>query len=1152
MHPHPLHYSIHSCSNCSPIYHPFNIQTNNPTEPNSRWSGSTPKSSLKKNADYIIIDIGKPAIVHSITFGKFHRPHPCNLKLYRIWGSLAPSEGKGDFRALLQSTCNTTTTTTTTTTEPTPPPTTTTTEPTPPPPTITTTEPTIKTISNYHHYHDSSSHPVRLRGPPHRAGPKMELLAQGELKNDTVPETIPLRWKNDRVPWFNPSPSHDHHHQPVIIPVRYIKIEPLSATGSNYNCSIWHVSLMGLDQHHIVSPCLEIYEQWRASAALRLCLKHLRQTGHMQAFQALINSASHPHQSPLLVLPESTTTTTTTTMQEDVKKPAQFHFEHPLVSKLHSALVPQPQLQPPPWEQLNGLLLDHHDGGSPGSSPFTIPPISDAEQVVIRAALEENLFDPWASAEPPTLTCHQIRPPLAASSSSDLPCPRGGHQMCIDSQRRKIWLFGGFDGLKDLSDFWVYHLQPAPHMSLAQEDGAIMSHQHDHKETMHSTTTTTTTTTSLQSQDLHAGDDYNRWQCISRDVKLENGPMGRSCHKMVLDEATGDLYVLGRYAERGRPSKVAPSSHNVSNNVLNGHSERDHPQEYPNRLFLDTIIRRDVLPTVSVSDTTTTTAQPELEEADELMGEADAEDPLPHSSRPSGSGLFKNDLFRFRPFDHPESGQLWDNNGRIGKWECISQDTYAQNGPQLIFDHQMVLDSDRRKIYVFGGKIIQPLGSPSKDAPGSSSQVSQYSGMYEYDLTTGKWTQLMKDTPTNDTRTPDMHTLDDARGGTIPSRMGHSLMLDKKRQCLWILTGERDRHYYSDIWKYDIVNGRGELVVADYTSAGRQSQAALDTGVDVSGVSLSGCTPEAGFSQRTTFDPDANEWYMFCGLCRTRSPPDLVAAAASPPQPQPPAPTSSSSSSALSKPNTKSEMMSSSEFWRWRIDQRCWTKVPMKPHVEGADMPPPRFAHQMVLDSLTKTHYVFGGNPADNEHEPCRLGDFWTLKLHQTSREEALRRCLFALRRQHFIEMCDSGIDTVGALSFLQNELSSVTNHLDEREATLFRACTSHLLAGPGPRARLLEEEFDLDDDNDEEGDGGEGDLAVGDADGNGGAARATNGYAAATMAPARRYHKIREQRAHLFQSLLKFFPPGMTEPEECLDDLVAVWDTREDSGWGP
>jgi hypothetical protein len=148
--------------------------------------------------------------------------------------------------------------------------------------------------------------------------------------------------------------------------------------------------------------------------------------------------------------------------------------------------------------------------------------------------------------------------------------------------------------------------------------------------------------------------------------------------------------------------------------------------------------------------------------------------------------------------------------------------------------------------------------------------------------------------------------------------------------------------------------------------------------------------------------------------------------------------------------------------------------------------------------------------------------------------------------------MCDSGTDTVGALSFLQNELSSVTNHLDEREATLFRACTSHLLAGPGPRARLLEEEFDLDDDNDEEGDGGEGDLAVDDADGNGGAARAANGYAAATMAPARRYHKIREQRAHLFQSLLKFFPPGMTEPEECLDDLVAVWDTREDSGWGP
>jgi hypothetical protein len=236
-----------------------------------------------KRKDYIIIDLGKPSIVRSITFGKFHRPHPCNLKLFRIWGSLAPGEGKGDFRALLgnqtidqhlnpasstnplnphhhhlhhhqanhhhqsifknqplaslPSSSSTTTTTTATTNQ-----------------TTTTTNNNLDQSHSINPIqiepHDlikpnnqSPPHPIRARGPTHRTGPRMELLAQGELKNDTNPETVPLRWKNDRLTWFR---SSDQVHrassdstQTVIVPVRYIKIEPLSATGSNYNCSIW-------------------------------------------------------------------------------------------------------------------------------------------------------------------------------------------------------------------------------------------------------------------------------------------------------------------------------------------------------------------------------------------------------------------------------------------------------------------------------------------------------------------------------------------------------------------------------------------------------------------------------------------------------------------------------------------------------------------------------------------------------------------------------------------------------------------------------------------------------------------------------------------------------------------------------------------------
>lgn len=36
---------------------------------------------------------------------------------------------------------------------------------------------------------------------------------------------------------------------------------------------------------------------------------------------------------------------------------------------------------------------------------------------------------------------------------------RGGHQMCIDEENQIIFLLGGWDGTKDLSDFWVYNIQ---------------------------------------------------------------------------------------------------------------------------------------------------------------------------------------------------------------------------------------------------------------------------------------------------------------------------------------------------------------------------------------------------------------------------------------------------------------------------------------------------------------------------------------------------------------------------------------------------------------------------------------------------------------------------------------------------------------------
>ena len=39
------------------------------------------------------------------------------------------------------------------------------------------------------------------------------------------------------------------------------------------------------------------------------------------------------------------------------------------------------------------------------------------------------------------------------------PPSRGGHQVCVDPINQTIYLFGGWDGLCDLSDFWRFDLR---------------------------------------------------------------------------------------------------------------------------------------------------------------------------------------------------------------------------------------------------------------------------------------------------------------------------------------------------------------------------------------------------------------------------------------------------------------------------------------------------------------------------------------------------------------------------------------------------------------------------------------------------------------------------------------------------------------------
>lgn len=96
----------------------------------------------------------------------------------------------------------------------------------------------------------------------------------------------------------------------------------------------------------------------------------------------------------------------------------------------------------------------------------------------------------------------------ATDADGDIPGRRGGHAMCMDTERGLIYLFGGYDGEKNLNDFWVYNVKQ----------------------------------------------EY--WKVISRNVMDEkNGPGPRACHKMVLDQRNGCIYMLGRLGDGDLPAQ---------------------------------------------------------------------------------------------------------------------------------------------------------------------------------------------------------------------------------------------------------------------------------------------------------------------------------------------------------------------------------------------------------------------------------------------------------------------------------------------------------------------------------------------------------------------------------------------------------------------
>ncbi|RKO92671.1 Muskelin N-terminus-domain-containing protein, partial [Blyttiomyces helicus] len=267
-----------------------------------------------------------------------------------------------------------------------------------------------------------------------------EFKVFGGLTPTNMIELLHSGLRNDSEP---ETFSLKHKANDVIFPCQYIKIVPLLAWGANFNFSIWYVELRGISNPEYVEKTRCEYINYRENEVIRLCLKHFRQRNYLDTFDCL-------------------------------HRRTQLQLEDPLLTDLHRTLV------------LEG--------------DFAM-----AEDLITEAA-ERNLFQDYISECTYRPVWKRILPSDSVElnpepAESETPCMRGGHQMCIDSTAGKIYLFGGWDGARDLSDFWCFD------------------------------------------------ETERRWTCISMDTRRQNGPGPRSCHKICFDSKMRQIYTLGRYVD---------------------------------------------------------------------------------------------------------------------------------------------------------------------------------------------------------------------------------------------------------------------------------------------------------------------------------------------------------------------------------------------------------------------------------------------------------------------------------------------------------------------------------------------------------------------------------------------------------------------------
>ncbi|KAF7321897.1 Muskelin-N domain-containing protein [Mycena kentingensis (nom. inval.)] len=333
----------------------------------------------------------------------------------------------------------------------------------------------------------------------------------------------------------------------------------------------------------------------------------------------------------------------------------------------------------------------------------------------------------------------------------------------------------------------------------------------------------------------------------------------------------------------------------------------------------------------------------------------------------------------------------------VGQWEFLSPDPPAPSAPPLVYDHQMVMDSEGQTIYMYGGRVVDNDWANMK-----------YAGLYGYNVATGHWQHLQSDPKSSTAFT----------GATIPARHGHAMVLDDRTRTLYIFGGKMRDTSHFDMYAYDIPSKSTKQLFSDLQR---------DYG------------HEGSFTVRGAIDSKLQEIYVFSGMSAEDS---AISTTSSQPRVFRYGPLPGKWDSVPLAPST--DGIALEEPVPRFAHQVLYHPIARKVYMHGGNAgikPKSDAATSGEQQPQTQTQ---------EDAKDQRLDDFWEMSLPRLPASAVVRRATLQVRKQQFREMCEEGTH-VKALRFLRNSVLPVVDQTDKKESELYRGLMSYLVGPPSP-----------------------------------------------------------------------------------------------------